>query len=123
MSKNGKKGPGQKKSNKSEEINALMTYVKKRVAFEKDKEAEAVCEEELNNFKNMSLDDLPKDGEIGDDEWKIGSGKRRKGAYKTKKHVFNTLDECINESYFSLSAHLKGHVKKEKKLLQSATGG
>ena len=67
------------------------------------------------SLTTMSLDDLPKDGEIGDDEWKIGSGKCRKGAYKTKKHVFNTLDECINESYFSLSAHLKGYVKKTKK--------
>ena len=101
-----------------------MTYVKKRVAFKKDKEAEAACEEDLNKFEHMSLDDLPKDGKIGDDEWKIGSGKRRKGAYKTKKHVFNTLDECINESYFSLNAHLKGHIQKTKKtLLQSATGG
>ena len=61
----------------------------------------------------MSLDNLPKDGEIGDDEWKIGSGKCCKGAYKTKKHIFNTLDECINESYFRLSAHLKGHIKKK----------
>ena len=66
--KNRKKGPGQKKSKKSKEINALMTYVKKRVAFEKDKEAEASREKELNNFENMSLDDLPEDGEIGDDE-------------------------------------------------------
>ena len=66
--KNGKEGPRQKKPNKSEEINALMTYVKKCVAFKKDKEAEAACEEDLNNFKHMSLDDLPKDGKIGDAE-------------------------------------------------------
>ena len=45
-----------------------MTYIKKRVVFEKDKEAEAACKEELNNFENMSLDDLPKDGKIRDDK-------------------------------------------------------
>ena len=66
--KNGKKDLDRKKSKKSEEINALMTYVKKRVAFGKDKEAETARKEELNNFENMSLDDLPKDGKIGDDK-------------------------------------------------------
>ena len=120
-----KKDLDRKKSKKSKEVNALLTYVKKRVAFEKNKEAEAAREEELNNFKNMLLDDLPKDGKIDDDnEWKTGPGKRRKGAYKSKKHVFNTLDECINESYFSFNAHLKGQSLKNKKtLLQSGKGG
>ena len=66
--KNGKKGPGQKKSKSSEEINALVTYVKKCVAFKNNKEAESSRKEELNNFANISLDDLPKDGKIGDNK-------------------------------------------------------
>ena len=47
-----------------------MTNVKKHVAFEKNKdaEAEAACEEELNNFKNLLLDYLPENGKIHNDE-------------------------------------------------------
>ena len=45
-----------------------MTYIKQHVAFKKDKGAEASREEDLNNFKNMSLDNLPEDDKIGDDK-------------------------------------------------------
>ena len=55
------------KIQKVQEMNVLMTYVKRRVAFENNQEAEAKadCTEELKNFQNMLLDDLqPKDGKI-----------------------------------------------------------
>ena len=57
----------------------------------------------------MLQDDLqPKDVKIESDKWKKGSGKRRKGAYKSKIRVYKTLDKCINKSYFSFNAYLKG---------------
>ena len=47
-----------------------MTYVIKRVAFANNKEAgaEASRKEDLNNFKNLSLEDLPEDGKIDNDK-------------------------------------------------------
>ena len=97
-----------------------MTYVKKRVAFENNKEAktEAACQEELNNFDKLLLDDLPEDGKINNDEWKSGPGKHHKGAYKTKTHIFKTLDKCINKYYFSVNAHLKGQSQWRKNTIQ-----
>ena len=51
-------------------MNALMAYVKKRVAFEQDKEAQAktACEEELNNFENLAVNNFPEDGKISDNK-------------------------------------------------------
>ena len=46
---------------------------------------------------------------------KKGSGKRHKGAYESKIHVYKTLDECIKKSYFSFNAYLKGQSKQTKK--------
>ena len=44
-----------------------------------------------------------------------GSGKRRKGVYKSKIHVYKTLDECITKSSFSFIAYLKGQSKQTNK--------
>ena len=69
--KNRKKDPRPKKSKRSEEMNALMSYVKKHVVFKKnqDAEAKAAHAEELNNFESMLLDNLqPEDGIIKSDK-------------------------------------------------------
>ena len=65
--KNRKQGSQTEKSKRSMEMNVLMTYVKKRVAFKNNQndEAKAARAEGLNNSKNMSLDNFqPKDGKI-----------------------------------------------------------
>ena len=52
-------------------MNALLTYIKRSVAFEKNQDAEVKTTraEELNNFKIMLLDNLqPEDGKIKSDE-------------------------------------------------------
>ena len=88
--KTGKKTPDKKKSKKSKEVNALITYVKKRVAFEKNKEAEAeaACKEALNNFENLSLDNWTKDGEIDNEKWKSGPEVSVAKAHIKQKHPF-----------------------------------
>ena len=71
--KNRKKDPRQKKIQKVPGDERIDDKCKKRLAFEKNQEAEAeiACAEDLNNFKNMLLDNFqPKDGKIKSNEWK-----------------------------------------------------
>ena len=103
------------KGSKNECIDVLR---EKCVAFKRKQEAEAKAAraEDLNNFENMLLNNLrPKYGEIESDEWKKDSGERRKGVYKSKTHVYKTLDMCINKYILVLMLAWKSSLNKQTK--------
>ena len=96
-----------------EKIHALAAFAKEQMAKEVNK-----VDEELKNFKNMSVSD-------NGSAWKIGLGLAKlcecfvttindNLAIWNNKFKFNSLDECLNSS-FAMSNYMKCHKNQHKR--------
>ena len=93
-------------------MNALLKHVKKHIKESSQKEKQdAARQNKLNNFENLTVKDSDDKLErqmaaLGEDAWKAGPNKRAKfnKDITTKKTSYRTLDECVNDYYFSISA-------------------
>ena len=71
----------------------------------------SASEQELNVFSDMSLEQKAAMDVEDEEFWKFVPSKWQKGVFKTKKHSYKLLDQCINQSY--AVSYLTGHCKKQ----------
>ena len=84
---------------------------------EKTKKRPAKEVDDLTNFNYEDLEALDiSDLEDSNDEWR--SGRDGKGITGSKTN-FNSLDECLNYSMYSLLSSLHGQQKRNKNLVTS----
>ena len=71
----------------------------------------STCEQEINKFSNMSLEQKAVMDMEDKEFWNFGPIKWQKGVFGPKKHSYKLLDQYINE--FSLSATWQAIAKKQ----------
>ena len=67
----------------------------------------------------MSLEQKAASDKENEEYWNFGPSKRQKGVFKTKKHSYKLLDQCINDSY--TVSNLTGHLKTKKHYSKAET--